>query len=186
MPYLLDTYNIVHAGRALGGAVSGLTVRKLCQWIVASPLPIKATLVLDGRPKPDEPDANEFPDVNFVYSGAGISADKVIGQLLERSGHRKKTTVVTNDRAVALHARQLFAQAMSSEAFLKMLIGADRAKTLKSQLPQKKTAGSLGEGETAHWLQEFGLKDPAAIPKPPPPEGELDDDEIQRLMGGGQ
>ena len=76
---------------------------------------------------------------------------------------------------------------MSSEAFLKMLVGADRAKSLKSQLPQKKIAGSLGEGETAHWLKEFGLKDPAAVPKPPPPggaEGEVDDDEIERLMGG--
>jgi predicted RNA-binding protein with PIN domain len=186
MAYLLDTYNIVHAGIALGGAVSGLNVRKLCQWIAAFPQPLKVTLVLDGRPKPDEPDHNEFHHIEFVYSGAGISADKVIGQILERSGNRKKITVVTNDRAVALHARQLYAQAMSSEAFLKMLVGADRARTLKAQLPQKKTAGSIGEAETAHWLNEFGLKDPAAAPKPPPPEGELDDEEIQRLMGGGQ
>jgi hypothetical protein len=73
---------------------------------------------------------------------------------------------------------------MSSEAFLKMLVGADRARTLKSQLPQKKTAGSLGEGETAHWLKEFGLKNPGDEPKPSPPDGEIDDDEIQRLMGG--
>jgi hypothetical protein len=184
MPYILDTYNIIHAGISLGGAVSGLTVRRLCQFIIAANPPVRATLVLDGRAKPDEPAMNEFPDIDFVYSGAGISADKVIGQILERSGNRKKTIVVTNDRAVILHARRNFAQAMSSEAFLKMLIGADRARTLKTQLPAKKTSGSLGEGETAHWLKEFGLKDPAATPKPPPPEGELDDDEIQRLMGG--
>ena len=129
MAYILDTYNVIHAGIAMGGAMSGLTVRGLCQWIVASPQRLKVTLVLDGRAKPDEPSENEFPEVDFVYSRApGWSrgyGDRPDGGA--RSGNKKKLSVVTNDRAVALDARRHFAQAMSSESFLRMLIGAERA-----------------------------------------------------------
>jgi predicted RNA-binding protein with PIN domain len=187
MPYLLDTYNIIHAAYAMGGAVSGMTVRSLCQWIVASPHQIRATLVLDGRPKPDEPTENEFPDINFVYSGAGISADKVIAQTVERSGNKKKLTVVTNDKAVALHARRNFANAMSSEAFLNLLIGADRARNAatRAKLPEKKTSPALSEGESQHWLQEFGLKAPPPKPRIPNPQTDaLTDEDLKRLMGG--
>ena len=49
MAYILDAYNVVYAGASMGGALSDLTVRKLCQWIVASPQRLGATLVLDGR-----------------------------------------------------------------------------------------------------------------------------------------
>ena len=188
MPYLLDTYNILHAAIPMGGGLSDLTVRSLCQWILASPQRISATLVLDGRPKPDEPGPNEFPDINLVYSGAGVSADKVIGQIVERSRHRKKLTVVTNDRTVILHARQNGASAISSEAFLQLLMGAQRAHRLakKSQLPQNKTGGTATAGETDHWLKEFGLENPKPEIRNPTstPPGELPDDEIERLMGG--
>jgi len=186
MPYLLDTYNILHAGISLGGPFSNLTVRALCQWIVASPQRVKATLVLDGRAKPDEPTENEFPDVDFLYSGTGIPADNVIAQLVERSGNKRKLTVVTNDRAVALHARNNFAQAISSEAFLKLLLGADKAQNaaLRNQLPTKKTAAALSEGESAHWLKEFGLKGPGPAPPPRPDSPDLTDEDLKRLMGG--
>ena len=185
MPYLLDTYNIIHAGIAMGGAVANLTVRSLCQWIVASPQRLKATLVLDGRAKPDEPAENEFPELSLVYSGAGISADQVIAQTVERSGHRKGITVVSNDKAVVLHARRHYASAMSSEAFLNLLIGADRAQqaAARQRLPAKKTSPALSEGESQHWLEEFGLKAPPAA-RPAVAPGELSDDELKRLMGG--
>jgi predicted RNA-binding protein with PIN domain len=185
--YILDAYNVVYAGDAMGGAMSGLTVRKLCQWIVGSPQRLAATLVLDGRAKPDEPSENEFPEVTLVYSGTGIKADTVIAQMVERSGNRKKLTVVTNDRAVALHARRNFAGAMSCEAFLTHLIGGTaRAETRsRGALPAKKTGGSATAGETDHWLKEFGITPPPPAPPPPTPTaedpfGEID---MDKLMG---
>ena len=75
MHYVVDTYNLLHAAAPLGGAVAELSVRKLCQFIAAAPGKFKATLVLDGRAKPDEPSPNEFPDIPLVYSGAGVTAD---------------------------------------------------------------------------------------------------------------
>ncbi|MCL2646152.1 MAG: NYN domain-containing protein [Phycisphaerales bacterium] len=189
MTYLLDTYNILHAAIPMGGAMANLTVRTLCQWITSSPRRIKAVLVLDGRAKPDEPMANEVPEVELVYAGAGVSADKVIGQLVEWAGSKKKVTVVTNDRAVALHARKHFANAMSSEAFLELLLGAEQAqrRALRAKLPGKKTSGTSSPGETQHWLKEFGLNVPPAntTPRPSGEEREMTDEEIERLMGGG-
>ncbi|MCL2639583.1 MAG: NYN domain-containing protein [Phycisphaerales bacterium] len=189
MMYLLDTYNILHAAVPMGGSMSSLTVRTLCQWIVSGrgPRRIKAVLVLDGRAKPDEPTENEFPDVELVYAGASVSADKVIGQLVERAGSKKKVTVVTSDRAVALHARQHFANAMSSEAFLEMLLGAEQShrRAAKSRLPERKTGGTSSPGETLHWLKEFGLSVPPPGTSPQSSSGELTDEEIERLMGGG-
>jgi len=190
MTYLLDTYNILHAAIPMGGAMVNLTVRSLCQWITSGggPRRIKAVLVLDGRAKPDEPMANEVPEVELVYAGAGVSADRVIGQLVERAGRKKNVTVVTNDRAVTLHARRHFASAMSSEAFLEMLMGAERSqrRAARTKLPEKKTGGTSSPGETQHWLKEFGL----SVPPPPPrphslPPDEMSDEEIKRLMGGG-
>jgi predicted RNA-binding protein with PIN domain len=183
VPYLVDTYNAVHAGLSMGGAMSGLTVRKLCQWIMASSHPLKVTLVLDGRAKPDEPSENEFPEVGFVYSGTGISADKVIGQMVERSGSKKNLTVVTNDRAVALHARRNYANAMSCEAFLSQLIGAKGPVRGGSVLPPHKTQGTGTSGETEHWLKEFGIKpEPKAAPKMPTGD-EIEDLDIEDLLG---
>jgi len=188
MTYFLDTYNILHAAVPMGGAMSSMTVRTLCQWITSGrgPRRIKAVLVLDGRAKPDEPATNEFPDVELVYAGAGVSADKVIGQLVERADNKKKITVVTNDRAVALHARRHFADAMSSEAFLEMLLGAEQAqrRAAKARLPERKTGGMSSPGETQHWLKEFGLSVPPPTTSPWAGE-ELTDEEIERLMGGG-
>jgi hypothetical protein len=188
MATIIDTYNLIHSAGALGGAWSGLTVRGLCQWIIAGPRREKTTLVLDGRPKPDEPSENEFPELAFVYSGAGITADSAIARIVERSGNRRNLTIVTNDRAVAEHARRHFAGAIGCEAFLNRLLsdhqkaGAiNRAKT-----PEKKTTGNQSPGEIEHWLKEFGIDAPLPAPKPKKksPEEEIDDLDMNDLMGG--
>jgi len=184
MPLILDTYNIIHAGIAMGGAMGDLNVRKLCLWLRSAPGRQKTTLVLDGRPKPDEPSPNEFPELHFVYSGAGVSADDVIEQLVERSAHRKKVLVVTNDRAVQAAARRLGAQPQSCETFLATLMTAhSTAKAAARQtLPAAKTSGTATKGETDHWMREFGLKDGPPAEKKSKPAGE-DDLDMKKLMG---
>jgi len=185
VPYLIDTYNLLHAAIGMGGPLRDMTVRKLCQYLAASPAAVKATLVLDGRPKPDEPSANEFPDIPLVYSGAGVTADTVIGQTIERSGKRKKITVVSNDRAVVLHARRLFANAMSCERFLQLLTEGARHRG-QDTLPANKVAGTPTAGEADHWMKEFGLDTDDPNPQPFREEqdsGDVDDLNIEDLLG---
>ncbi len=186
MPYIVDTYNCIHAGLNLGGAFSNLTVHCLCQWIAASPRNPKVLLVLDGGKKPDEPDETEFTSINFRYSGPGISADSIIAQLVERSQSRKKLIVVSNDRAVMLHARKNYASAMTCEAFLTELLGAQPTRGGKNPtLPAQKTGGPSTRGETDHWLKEFGINAPPPLSKPPArnPDDEIDNLDMDQLMG---
>ena len=164
--------------------MTDLSVRRLCQWIGSSPARQKTTLVIDGRPKPDEPSDSEFPDIHLVYSGAGITADTVIAQMLQRSANRKKVTVVSNDRAVQASARRVGAGYQSCEAFLSMLITAHSAARGIAQraLPITKTQGSPTKGETDHWLQEFGI-DPKDVPEKPVKKPGDDEIDMKKLMG---
>lgn len=183
MVLILDAYNVIHAGRSLGGALADLRVHSLCQWLVTQPALGKVTLVLDGRPKPHEPSPNEFPALNLVYSGAGVSADSLIGQIVERARRRKALTVVTNDRAVIRDVRSLGARVLSCEAFLGSLVAPARR--------QRRAGGEKSAppapGETDQWLKEFGFSTPPPTRQPPAGSedeqiGQIDMDE---LLGGG-
>jgi hypothetical protein len=194
MHYIVDTYNLVHTGAAMGGPLAGMTVRTLCQYITASASRMKVTLVLDGRAKPDEPSANEFPQIALVYSGAGVSADAVIAQRVEGAQSRKILTVVSNDREVVLHARRNYAGAMSCEAFLNELMRYN-PRANAAALPAKKMVGTETAGESEHWMKEFGM----ALPpeggeggKPEPRRGvqtgdaEIDALDIEKMMGSAE
>jgi predicted RNA-binding protein with PIN domain len=159
MEYLLDTYNVLHAATALGGPLANMTVRKLCRYLAAAGC--RATLILDGRPKPDEPGPAEFPHLTLTYAGAGVSADRVIAQLVERSPHRRKLTVVANDRAVALQARGRFANAISCEQFLQELTAGRPA---LPEEPGDKQTGTSTQGEADLWMKEFGLTGDPNLP----------------------
>jgi predicted RNA-binding protein with PIN domain len=152
MQYLIDTYNVVHAAAAMGGPLADMSVRKLCRYLAAAGR--NAVLVLDGRAKPDEPGAAEFPQITLVYAGTGVSADAVIGQLVERSTNRRKVTVVTNDRAVALQARGCYSNAMSCEQFLREIT---EGRPALPEEPGEKQTGIATRGEADLWMKEFGL-----------------------------
>jgi len=189
MALLIDTYNLLHAAIPIGGPFTDLTVHRLCQYLCSSPVRQKTTLVLDGRAKPSEPSENEFPELHLVYSGAGVSADTVIAQLLERSHDRRHLTVVSNDREVASHARRHRAHAQSCEAFLQSLMTAHSAgrKLGQARLPTHKTEGLADPAITDRWLQEFGI-DPATAPvkkrHPGNSPEDMTDDDIEKLMRG--
>jgi predicted RNA-binding protein with PIN domain len=182
--YLVDTYNLVHAAAAMGGPLADMTVRKLCTYLRASAASVKVTLVLDGRAKPDEPSENEFPDVALVYSGAGVTADAVIAQRVEQATSRKKLTVVSNDRAVAAHARRHHAAAISCETFLRQLTQYNPRIGAKDSLPPRKVTGTPTPGESDHWMKEFGLQPPDAKKEEPRKvDPELGGMTIEDLLG---
>lgn len=181
MRYLIDTYNVIHSAAAGGGPDADFTVRKLCQYLAASASSVKATLILDGRAKPDEPSENEFPDIHLVYSGTGVKADAVIAQMVERSLTRKKLTIVSDDREVILHARRHFANVKGCEQFLRELTqGVPRVSG--EQFPAKKTAGTPTSGEADHWMKEFGFHPPSNLPQRPATGGNVKKDED--VLGG--
>jgi hypothetical protein len=182
MAVIIDTYNCVYAGAAMGGALDHLSVRTLCRWIVAAPRREKTTLVLDGRAKPEEPSENEFPDLHLVYSGTGIKADLVIEQMVERSGRSAALTVVTDDRALGRAVKGLGAKVVPCEVYLKGLMG--HRKGGGRAEPGKKAAGTASAGETDAWLDEFGITGvPRKVEKPREQEPGIEDLDIEDLLG---
>jgi len=181
---IIDTYNCVYAGAALGGMLSDLGVRTLCRWIVAQPQRPKTTLVLDGRPKPDEPSENEFPDLNLVYSGTGIPADTVIQQLVVRAGRGAATTVVTDDRALGAAVQRLGAKVRSCDSYLKELTG--RRKGSPGAVSRRKSSGTGSPGETQAWLDEFGIGAPPPPAKKPVRNPDPESLDIEDLLGPRQ
>ena len=159
MEYLIDTYNLVHAAAAHGGPHAHMTVRQLCRYLAAAAC--HATLVLDGRPKLDEPGPADFPQLTLTHAGTGVTADNVIAQLVELSPHRRKLTVVTNDRAVALQARSHFANALSCEQFLREIT---EGRPALPDEPDAKQTGTSTTGEADHWMKEFGLAGDPNLP----------------------
>jgi hypothetical protein len=89
---------------------------------------------------------------------------------------------VTNDRAVALHARSHFSNAMSCEQFLQELTASG---PVPQDDPPQKSRGTATAGESDHWMKEFGL---AADPNPQslrPQAEEIrpDDLNVEDLLG---
>ena len=181
---IIDGYNCTYAGAALGGPWGGFSLRQLCTLLEKTRS--AAIVVLDGRPKPSEPDADEFPGVSLIYSGRGIKADDVIREILSRRTDRRHITVVSNDRAVAGDARRQKARSQSCEKFLQALIVAAAPRSFRraSVEPPEKSAGLVNAGETEHWLQALGLskKLPSNLPRAPDATT-LDDRTIAALLG---
>jgi len=183
MRYVIDTYNLIHAASAMGGPLTSMTVRKLCQYLAAAPSTTKATLVLDGRAKPDEPSVNEFPDITLTYSGTGVKADTVIAQLVERAANRKKLTVVSNDGEVARHARGNYVRVMTCEQFMNQLTRHNPRATADA-MPPKKVAGTPTVGESDHWMEEFGFKqEKTKSPDPQAQNEQIEGLNIEDLLG---
>ncbi|NNM88640.1 MAG: hypothetical protein HKL95_08985, partial [Phycisphaerae bacterium] len=154
---IIDGYNCIFAGAALGGRWDGFSLRRLCSLLEQNRA--AAIVVLDGRPKPSEPDADEFPGLTLIYSGQGIKADDVISKILSQRTDRRHITVISNDRAVAADARRQKAHSESCEKFVRGL-GARTAAKRKWQgrvEPREKSQGLANPGETEHWLKEFGV-----------------------------
>ncbi len=166
---IIDGYNCTYAGAALGGRWDGFSLRQLCTLLEKQRA--AAIVVLDGRPKPSEPDADEFPGIKLVYSGRGIKADDVISNILSARTDRRHITVVSNDRAVARDARRQKARSESCEKFLQALLVRTAVKKLRQgeSEPREKSAGLVHPGETEHWLREFGLSNKLPAKLPPAP-----------------
>jgi len=161
--------------------MADLTVHRICR-LLTERGENSAVLVLDGRPKPHEPSANEYPAVHLVYSGTGITADKVILDRVSRSTAKGSITVITNDRAVAAGARRMGAKVMGCEAFMTRLVhGGTIGKSVPKtqQMTPEKTGEPTSKGEADLWLKEFGFKPGEAKPKSPDDE----DIDLTGLMG---
>jgi predicted RNA-binding protein with PIN domain len=117
----------------------------------------RAHIVFDG-PSPQAALAEQIgsPGIRVSYSGAGISADAVIGEILGRDSAARRLLVVSSDRAIARAATRRRARPIGSEQFW-VMVQRDLARPVRRRTePREKEAG-LSPPATDAWLEEFGL-----------------------------
>lgn len=160
MPVIIDGNNLLHAARE-AEALSLLIGRSmLCDTIGRWALrrDERVHVVFDG-PAPNAALAKQIgnPAINVTYSGAGVSADAVVVDLVENDSAARRLLVVSSDRAIIRVAKRRRARPVRSEEFWRML-KRDLARSAVSynREPEEK-AGGLGPEVTEQWLDEFGL-----------------------------
>ncbi len=153
MEYLVDAYNLLHAWdralpekddlesarRRLLEALDAFSERKGA----------RITAVFDGVDLPF-PDRQAFRSVRVRFSRAPQDADRLIGEILDRTDHARDITVVSSDRAVRARASAAGSKGMDAAAFAGIL----RAPPGR---PAARGTPSLSSGELASWAEAFGV-----------------------------
>jgi predicted RNA-binding protein with PIN domain len=115
-------------------------------------------IVFDG-PSPQGAFAEQVgsPGIRVSYSGAGISADAVIADIVGTDSAARRMLVVSTDRGVARAAKRRRARPTRSDDFWAM-VQRDLARPVRKRVePREKEAG-LSPPATDWWLDEFGLR----------------------------
>lgn len=160
MPVVIDGNNLLYAARNVEAASSLLVGRSmLCdavgKW--AQQRQERVHIVFDG-PAPNAALARQIghPAVEVSYSGAGISADAVVSNIIETDSAARRLLVVSSDRAIVRVAKRRRARPIRSEEFWKLLKSDLARRPPRRSEPEEKEAG-LGPDATEAWLDEFGL-----------------------------
>lgn len=160
MPVLIDGNNLLYAARDAEDPDRLFGRSMLCdvlgQW--ARRRGERVQVVFDG-PAPSAEVAVQIghPDITVVYSGAGVSADAVLEDILETDSAARRLVVVSTDRAVSRAASRRRARPMRSADFWRR-VRRDLARPPKKRVePEEKDAG-LSPEATREWLREFGLE----------------------------
>lgn len=120
MHYLIDGYNLLFYGDE-----SKSTLQSKRQTIIQSLqkefalLHMKGTVVFDGTHEPGEQSGLSYKSpLVIAYSHQGQTADQYILEKLEASKTPSELTIVTNDKRLAMHARNYGAKSMTITEFL--------------------------------------------------------------------
>lgn len=158
MPVVIDGYNLLHAARGVEGG-SQLGRRQLCEMVAAwsHKTGESALLVFDGA-QPSEALASQLhaEGVDVVYSGAGRSADEVIGEQIRASSSPRRLIVISTDREIRQAARRRRCRHATSADFLELMARV-LSKPHRPQVePPEKRKGTPPE-EVDDWLRRFGF-----------------------------
>ncbi|MCK4343292.1 MAG: NYN domain-containing protein [Phycisphaerae bacterium] len=161
MPVVIDGNNLLYAARDVEDPALLIGRSMLCdtlgKW--ARRYNEEVHVVFDG-PSPSAPLAAQIghPDIQVTYSGAGISADAIVIDILETHSAARRMVVVSTDHDIIRVAKRRRAKSVRSEEFWAAL-KKDLARPLpKRPEPEEKEAGLSSEA-TQRWLEEFGLNE---------------------------
>ncbi len=182
MPVVIDGNNLLYAARAVEDPARLIGRSMLCDTLGswAQRRRQQVHVVFDG-PAPSAALASQIghPDISVTYSGAGISADAVVANILETYSAARRMVVVSTDREIARAAKRRRAASVRSEDFW-AAVKADLDRPVRQRVEPKEKEAGLSSEATQQWLDEFGLSEPPAGR----PVGLNDADELSRPHDG--
>jgi len=156
MPLLIDAYNVLHCCHLLPEPHHLVSGRGLARLIHLTGLGgPRATVVCDGKPKPDDDPAIDIGNVELIYSGPDRDADSVIEQFIAESSAPRRLIVVSNDHRIQQAAKRRKAKVLASESFTRRLAAAIEHYGDTPATPEKPT-----RADAEKWMQRFGLTEP--------------------------
>ncbi|HXG64308.1 MAG TPA: NYN domain-containing protein [Blastocatellia bacterium] len=152
MPYIVDGNNVM--GQTPGWHRDKARARRrLLEDLAAFARAKKArvTVVFDGAPDREAPEASAFRGVKVLYANPGSDADSRIERLVETSADRRGLTVVTSDRHLAFTVRARGASVMRSGEFRRQM-----AEAITSR-PVAEDGEVFETGNVNEWMRYFGV-----------------------------
>ncbi len=134
MQYLVDAYNLLFRAVKKRGSLQNtrqLIIEELNESV--SHLNMAIVLVFDGADENlSDFSRGHFGAIELIYTSKGKSADEYIIEEVALAKSPEKITVVTSDRELANHCKNLGAQKMSIHEFISLLA---KKKLKKKRVP---------------------------------------------------
>ncbi len=151
MAYIVDGNNVM--GQTVGWHRDKSKARRTLLEQLAEFARLKKarlTVVFDGRPDSQLPDAAGFRGVKVLFAERGSDADTRIKKLVEAARDRRGLTVVTSDRELAFAVRARGAAVIRSGEFRKQMEAAFQAE------PKPEDGEAEKIDDLNAWLRYFG------------------------------
>lgn len=161
MPVLIDGNNLMYAARAIEDhdwEIGRATVcARLAQW--SRRRRDRVCIIFDGRPPRGTGGASGGPRAEELlvrFSGAGVSADSVLIEQIQRDSAPRRLIVVSTDREVSRAAKRRRARSMRSEDFWRHLLrDLERPRGGPTEPPEKRRG--LTAEQVNEWARELGF-----------------------------
>lgn len=167
MPLLIDGYNLLHASgvlpRGRGPATLERARQALLQFLLNSLTEKElagATVVFDaaGAP-PGLPSELRHGPIQVLFARGKAEADDLIEELIAADHAPRKLLVVSSDHRLQRAARRRRARSTDADAWYHAVAGRRAARNLAPPTRAEKPMPPQTPGETAAWLELFGLQD---------------------------
>ncbi len=157
MPLLIDTYNLLHVTGILPPELAGIDVDELAELLASSRFGrTDAWLVCDGTSSRRPARSGHGNHIVIQYAGAGMEADEVIRQLVERSSSPRRLTIVSSDHRVQRMAKRRRCRVEESDVFLAKLVHDARSRRPGTFGAKPETP--LEPDQVNRWVRLFGLE----------------------------
>lgn len=176
MHYLIDGYNLLFRVFKEENALE--EQRRLLTTFLEKATKGRATLIFDSAFQLGESERSHYKTLEVIYTAHGQTADEYILEMIEKAPIPQEITVVTSDKPLGRHVRDLQAHVETIEVFFSHLLKPKKPRLpkplLKLKAPVKKPLSdssqeisSTPEERFDYYLKTFE-KNYEALPKPKP------------------